>query len=418
MPSNLIASRTQHPIGQGFFHSGEVKFDDSVYCYVYDCGSEKRSVLNDSIEEYCSKMGNRSELDALFVSHLDSDHVNGLDQLLSRRVARRVFLPYLSPQDSLILFSQSISDGSASVSSGKIFSDPASWFRDRGTSEIIFVNGGPPRNEDFPIPNDPVIPDKGESIQLAFDTLLGNGQIRALNKQVSSRSAGEYQMSHQSLLPLCVDGHITNWTFLPFVHPETERKEEFLRFVESRFPDLKFSNQETPSDLFEKFCDILRDKKKRDFLANCYKVVFSDRNLTSMSVYSGPLPQSDRFQFGYSAEFKKGKISGSAPAGWIGTGDANLKSKERREAFQMHFENVLSKTMTMTLPHHGSSLSYHEDLANLGPMVFVASAGKKSRYKHPHKEVVKNLRDRKRIVAICNESSSSTLFEKVTVEPT
>ena len=83
----MEVTRTQYPVGQGCFHAGRIEwgYPDSGssddFHYVYDCGSSSGSaVLQDAVAEWPSQV---PRLDALFVSHLDTDHVNGIDRLLA-----------------------------------------------------------------------------------------------------------------------------------------------------------------------------------------------------------------------------------------------------------------------------------------------------------------------------------------------
>ena len=82
----MEVKRTQYPIGQGSFHAGHLEWTvessprSEKFHYVYDCGtSDGSTALQNAILACRSET---SHIDALFVSHLDADHVNGLDRLL------------------------------------------------------------------------------------------------------------------------------------------------------------------------------------------------------------------------------------------------------------------------------------------------------------------------------------------------
>ena len=82
----MEVTRTQYSIGQGCFRAGHVRWareasrSSDDFHYVYDCGSSDGSAaLQDAIVAWRSQT---SRLDALFVSHLDADHVSGIDRLL------------------------------------------------------------------------------------------------------------------------------------------------------------------------------------------------------------------------------------------------------------------------------------------------------------------------------------------------
>ena len=69
----MHVTRIQHPVGQGCFHSGHIRWGNGRrvkpgdYRYIYDCGSIHKSALSDAINACRNQM---SELDALFISHL------------------------------------------------------------------------------------------------------------------------------------------------------------------------------------------------------------------------------------------------------------------------------------------------------------------------------------------------------------
>jgi len=83
--------RTIHPVGQGGFASEY--FTDAKSTFVYDCGS--LSPLGSQIEKEkfvdASLMG--GDVDCLFISHFDEDHVSLIPALKARRKIKRVVIP-------------------------------------------------------------------------------------------------------------------------------------------------------------------------------------------------------------------------------------------------------------------------------------------------------------------------------------
>ena len=104
--------RVQYPVGQGGFHSCTIKnentednpFSESVFEYVYDCGTYSLSPDGESraqhiqahIEQYESIDG---KVDLFFLSHLDADHYNGAEQLCRNKVVARIILPYFTVEE-------------------------------------------------------------------------------------------------------------------------------------------------------------------------------------------------------------------------------------------------------------------------------------------------------------------------------
>lgn len=84
-----------HPIGQGFFYTGQLKTINSEFNFIFDCGSLSYSVLNDTIDRYRITQ-TQTEIDLLIISHFDADHVNGLKRLLNGRKVKKVVAPFIS----------------------------------------------------------------------------------------------------------------------------------------------------------------------------------------------------------------------------------------------------------------------------------------------------------------------------------
>lgn len=85
-----------HPVGQGLFYTGSIL--DGYYNFVYDCGKS----IDDNkfiklIDEYTNQI---HKIDLIVVSHLHSDHFNGLPYLINRCKSKKIpinkiILPYL-----------------------------------------------------------------------------------------------------------------------------------------------------------------------------------------------------------------------------------------------------------------------------------------------------------------------------------
>ena len=113
-------------VGQGLFYGGRVWQPGGQATFVYDCGVlRKQSHLRDVIVESKNLLG-RKPLDVLFVSHFDFDHISGIPQLLKERAgvckARRIVIPYYTPQERMFLLWKSALDLYATHRE-KIFND-------------------------------------------------------------------------------------------------------------------------------------------------------------------------------------------------------------------------------------------------------------------------------------------------------
>lgn len=419
----LTHSRMQHPVGQGFFHSGELAIGNTRFRYVYDCGSENVRALRKQITSYTDGEQPFRSLDVFFVSHLDEDHVNGLDRFLTAVTTHTVVLPYLSDADVFALAGEACLDGAVDSDFVSFLADPVAWLGNRGVSRVIFVTGNDSDSLETPapgLPDDPTFPDNVDGIRLDLDE-----KVFAADEHWERASALLGQTVQVAVLPhhrpltLRANGRVLNWGFISFVHPDFERKQKFIQRVADAFPKLRLNKGKTSNGRYKVLSEILRDPGLRATLADCYLVIRKNRNLTSMSLYSGPFKMLPDFACRWSlvtASDHAGEEIGER-CGWVGTGDSDLRSTQRRRAFLRHYQGVLQYAQTMSLPHHGSRHNFSVDLLEDGPPVFVASAGESKRYGHPHNDVLLQLKRNEKRCFVTTEAQESTVLESVAVGP-
>ncbi len=95
--------------GQGSFYGGRIWDHETikVFTVVYDCGTShfiagKSQSLNNEITDFkyrpCCFPCNNDEIELLFISHLDYDHVSGLKRLLTEFEVKNIILPYIGEE--------------------------------------------------------------------------------------------------------------------------------------------------------------------------------------------------------------------------------------------------------------------------------------------------------------------------------
>ena len=88
--TQLQLIRTIHPVGQGAFYTEHLfKRKECRACIVYDCGSTTPG--NALQKEIKSTFQAYKEIDVLFLSHLDLDHVNGINLLKKKYPIKEVY---------------------------------------------------------------------------------------------------------------------------------------------------------------------------------------------------------------------------------------------------------------------------------------------------------------------------------------
>lgn len=99
MTKEFTVIRTIHPVGQGAFYTEEFFDNDHnrILTVVFDCGSKTKIGRSNCINKVVSGAFVEGQtIDILFISHFDTDHVNGINKILkNRRHIRYVVLPQL-----------------------------------------------------------------------------------------------------------------------------------------------------------------------------------------------------------------------------------------------------------------------------------------------------------------------------------
>lgn len=90
------------PVGQGAFYLEEFRtVHNKKINIIYDCGSQtnKKIVESEIRNNFCKN----EEILIVFISHLDADHVNGLEYLLKYCKVKNIVFPYTSHTSRYIL---------------------------------------------------------------------------------------------------------------------------------------------------------------------------------------------------------------------------------------------------------------------------------------------------------------------------
>lgn len=94
-----------HSVGQGLFYSGKI----NNFNFIFDIGSLNKTYLQREINSYVKHvLGQHSDVDYVFLSHLDKDHISGLIYLMTKlyktqNKVKYVVLPYIPIFNSLYL---------------------------------------------------------------------------------------------------------------------------------------------------------------------------------------------------------------------------------------------------------------------------------------------------------------------------
>ena len=182
--ANLKVIRTFHPIGQGGFYSER----HNNFNIVYDCGAWPLNKFAKSVS--ATAFSKDEDIDILFISHFDYDHISKIPTLRSsvRRI-RAVVLPLLKTKHKNLLINI---NRTLSHSVLKLIRNPATFFGPNTT--IIYVESG----EDQDLNN--------------IDSFEGG--VEDLRELTESNSKIKLINSGTSL----VLRDVPNWAFSPYNH--------------------------------------------------------------------------------------------------------------------------------------------------------------------------------------------------------
>ena len=306
----MRVKRTQYPIGQGCFHAGHLEWtvDSShpseEFHYVYDCGtSDGSAALQDALLACRSET---SHIDALFMSHLDADHVSGIDRLLGSVSVDTVYIPYVSAVAPVLDLLQADLEGAVSASLIEALMDPVSWFGRRGVSRIVRVRSsaiGEPPDATDPEPLGEDDPDEPPSEDPDSRYELSVLKEMAVRLPGESSRRPRLETMESGARVVVNPAHRLPWALVPHVDPApTARRRLFYRKVRQVLG--LAPRQRLRAD---RLATALRNAGERRRLRKCYEHIVSGgsgphHNRVSMSLYSGPAePGSEPRWWGYAA---------------------------------------------------------------------------------------------------------------------
>ena len=381
----LIASRSVWPVGQGGFASGTLHWPSgggTPFRYVYDCGSNRPTLLRRRLREYAPAV---VQVDLLLISHLDADHANGIDGLCNLLSVDTVVLPYLDRAACVWAVAAAMDNApEPGWSLFELLTEPRRWASRRGIRRLIFVqpadgDGGPTAESALGPQFPPPTMDKVRwTVAGSSQVLLPPGPAEAL------------QLDRRSLLRVDLDSDVV-WAFVPHVPPlDDALMHEFLSEVTRRIPALAQvlpTANDAPGLPFTELEATLRDPAARKQLKAAYSLIDRDHNAVSLALFSGPLVRSSHLAL-WSEHAHGGHRIDDGCAGRLFTGDAPVLAADHERSFFATYRDWISRTYAVQLPHHGSVLSVSPRFFDeLGSVHYFASVGR-NKHGHPSPLVV------------------------------
>src|ERR1035437_9178232 len=204
------------------------------------------------------------------------------------------------------------------------------------------------------------------------------------------------------------DSSQLSWVLVPFVDPVVKTKTAQFKasLANARGQSVPALEKwlRNSANVHKLLTDYVADLK------SAYAAISSDINITSMCLYSGPVPTFNTVRTDYFGVFGRWCFSECKEnsVAWLGLGDAALAEKKRRSALFKHYGNLLNEVVTLTLPHHGSDHNFHTDLLEkIRPCFCVASADKFSDWRHPGSLVAQAVSSTGRFMSVVTSNEES-----------
>jgi beta-lactamase superfamily II metal-dependent hydrolase len=402
--------RKQWPVGHGGFATGSVNANGESFNYIYDCGSMKSDVIKKQIVKYREEWG--GVVDALFISHVDRDHINGLDSLLSMITVKTVYLPYLTEADTFMLGAQLLIDDDLTGHGTNFLADPVKWFKSRGVIEVVGIKRKRSGSQMGLQHWEPPSTDRSE---------ISDRQLNLLDNISSQDETDESPSSYDLLIPtehcqaFMDNGDAIVWILAPFVPPfiDDSKIPLLINDIKSEF-ELDCKDEELNS---KTLTTLLANKENHPKVKKLYLKYVNDVNKASMCLYSGQLDHNDH-SVAWSAAFNNDSVclyTDRVECGWMGTGDYDLKSPATITSFSEHFSHVDRKVVSFMLPHHGSNNNFSEKaVAGFAPKVFFVNCPPGIK-KHPHQSIIDLVKTLGKPLVRIQESDKSSLREEITI---
>lgn len=338
------------PVGQGAFFR-EAFYDGKIRRnIVYDCGSlTDIEIVKTTIR---NEFNEGETIDAVFISHFDEDHINGIPFLLEYCNVRRIFFPLLTTQDKIALQLYSLSTMGRDGVAYRFLHNPYLFLQEHCRYQRPRLFQVRPAEID-------------------------NNDIYGIDAYTIP--------SGTSLDNIWIVNEGIRWEFAPYNFRLEERSKLFTDALEKNL----FSCGIKSDDIRESnMVDIYKEHKEEIIAA--FKAVPGGFNTNSMCLFSG-IQNEKSFQRAYGPHSRMYYYhSIPKPIGCLYTGDYDASGPQKWKGLKNAYSTYWDYIGCLQIPHHGSSHNYNPQFALMNAY-FIISAGLSNKYRHPHSAVVKDL---------------------------
>lgn len=317
MSTHVWFTRTQWSVGQGFFHSGEVETLGTSVLYVFDCGSFDGDALDREIDEFLNRHRDQ-QIDMLFVSHFHYDHVSGLPRLLREASVKAVIIPVIEPIERLAVLGATISEDALESWAVDFAADPEGALRDLNPEiEVIGIETSEedPSDTDDPLEtDDDVIPEVEIGVEGAEDL----DEPSDVQVKAGETSTVQGSSSTGDTVPL--------WIWKAYTTKFARQRHVALLHELALQPGLSAAAIQAAMKNASSFRRFVQAHHAE--ISAAFAKTFSDVNLSSLLVYSGPASERKYQGRGFRTRSRhfEGKEIGAWDIlpGWFGVGDQRM----------------------------------------------------------------------------------------------
>ena len=393
-------TRTIQPVGQGGFYTEIFEIPNqegkiSTHCVVYDCGSATRAEPIRTIESALFD-DDRLDIDILFISHFDDDHVNGLAELSKKHRIKRIVIPQIQGYEWYYVLEDSIKRGTYQPRGNLIKSFLNSIRNETSQDEIQIIEIAPIDSEERPDRN--------------------NYDAQSINEL-------DYQKFWPSGLVLYPFEKELGWIYIP-VNTLDLNKINSLKRKLAPFFDAELDPTIWDNLSGDKCAKVISEH--RSTINDIYKEVFGSSNASSMCLYSGldsvnlqseSNIHNGSWQFCYCRHYWCRSKENSEAC--LYTGDSNLNDPKLRNTLICLLHQHIRRIGLIQIPHHGSvhnssNNAFYKLCEDALPLLFV-SYGCYNRYGHPSTRLLGKLRADGYKIAEVTEKKDSYHMELIQI---
>ncbi len=375
-----MIKRAFFEVGSGLFSAEQV----NNIVTVYDCGGEKDKIPT-AINRFQNIFGDH--INALFISHYDKDHINGIIELLQHCTVDYLVLPHMAQTiqyqyaiayitDS-ILYEHSIdSDTDQYV---QFITNPQNF-----VSEIL--------HQDTIVEFVPVATTQNDENQQKQDpTNHENKRIKEYNEENDPKDRHQPKLRYKldnAQLTYLFSGQIYPWLYIPHNNHILNTTEELSFF--SKLTQITGIKITSVIDIKNNWEAIVK-KIKDTLIHSTSTITLANINDYSMTLWSGIL-RSHCIQRDYCCDICHHCSSRYCHIqyGCLYTGDFN--AKKNMKSIHTIYDTYRDYTDILQIPHHGSKYSYHHDLLTMAQRFVISTAHTpKSRQPNP-KDVIADIK--------------------------